>query len=438
MPDPREAVYYVPREGGETVFTVGSSTMKFGAGALGELGEDATSLGMRRVAFFTDRTVGATECAAIARDSLSKAGLDVVVYDQCLVEPTDTSMAAAAEFAGDGGFDGIVSLGGGSVMDTAKAANLLSTHGGDVLTYCHAPHGRAQPVPGPLKPHIACPTTSGTGAEVTAISVFTLSGRNVKTAIRSNLIKPTMAVVDPLTTDTLPPNVVAFTGFDVLTHALESYTARPFTRGDRAPSAAKRSPYQGANPWGDMGSLEAIRMGGRFLVRAVTGADDREARQNVLFAATLAGLAFGNVGVHIPHAASYGVSSLNHNYVAAGYESVDPLVPHGLSVVLNAPAAFRFTGPGAPHRHLAAAEALGADVRDAALEDAGDILAGRLIDLMKDSSIPNGLGGVGYTEENVPELATITAALKTQLSMSPRPVSEADLRGIFTSALRYW
>ena len=431
-------MYYAPGEGGETVFTVAASTMKFGAGALGELGEDAASLGMRRVAFFTDRTVGATACAATARDSLGRARLDVGVYDACRIEPTDTSLAAAAAFARDGGFDGIVSLGGGSVMDTAKVANLLATHPGDVLTYCHAPHGRAQPVPGPLKPHIACPTTSGTGAEVTAIAVFTLGGPGVKTAIRSNFIKPTMAVVDPLSTDTLPPNVVAFTGFDVLTHALEAYTARPFTRGARAPSAARRSPYQGANPWGDMGSLEAIRLGGRFLVRAVTGADDREARQNLLFAATLAGLAFGNVGVHIPHAASYGVSGLNHDYVAAGYETAGPMIPHGLSVVLNAPAAFRFTAPAAPHRHLAAARALGAEVSGATPEDAGEILAARLIGLMKDSGIPNGLGGVGYTEAHISDLAAVTGALTRQLSMSPRPVAEADLREILRNALRYW
>ncbi|MBC8157709.1 MAG: iron-containing alcohol dehydrogenase [Alphaproteobacteria bacterium] len=433
-----ETSYYTPGDGAETVFTVGSSTMKFGSGALGELGEDAASLGMTRVAFFTDRTVGATQCAAVARASLTNAGLDVAVFDECRVEPTDTSMNAAAKFATDGSFDGIVSFGGGSVMDTAKAANLLASHGGELTTYCHAPHGLAQPVPGPLKPHIACPTTSGTGAEVTAISVFSLSGRNVKTAIRSNHIKPTVAVVDPQVTETLPANVVAFTGFDVLTHALESFTARPFTQGPRAPSAAQRSPYQGANPWGDMGSLEAIRLGGRYLVRAVNDADDTEARQNILFAATLAGLAFGNVGVHIPHAASYGVSSLNHDYVAVGYEAVDPLVPHGLSVVLNAPAAFRFTAPAAPHRHLKAALALGADGRDATPENSGEILAARLIELMKASGIPNGLGGVGYTPAHIPELASITGALQRQLSMSPRPVAEADLRDIFTDAMRYW
>ena len=431
-------MYYAPHEGGETVFSVAASSMKFGTGALAELGEDAASSGMTRVAFFTDRTVGATECAAIARDSLGKAGLDVAVYDECRIEPTDLSFAAAAAFARDGGFDGFVSLGGGSVMDTAKAANLLATHPGDVLTYCHAPHGRAQPVPGPLKPHIACPTTSGTGAEVTAIAVFNLTEHNVKTAIRHNFIKPTMTVVDPLTTDTLPPNVVAFTGFDVLTHALEAYTARPFTRGERAPTAARRSPYQGANPWGDMGSLEAIRLGGRFLVRAVTRTDDREARENLLFAATLAGLAFGNVGVHIPHAASYGVSGLNHDYVARGYETADPMIPHGLSVVLNAPAAFRFTAPATPHRHLAAAQALGADVSDAAPENSGEILAARLIGLMKDAGIPNGLGGVGYTEAHISELAAITGALERQLSMSPRPVTETDLTEIFLDALRYW
>jgi hydroxyacid-oxoacid transhydrogenase len=434
MPQP---AYYTARENGETIFSVAPSSMKFGAGALAELGEDAVALGMKRVAFFTEPNVAAIEPAQVGLESLRKAGLDVAVYDACRVEPTDGSLQAATAFAAEGAFDGFVSVSGGSVMDTAKAANLYSTWPDDFLSYVNAPVGGAKPVPGPLKPHIACPTTCGTGAEVTAILVFDLTTHNVKTAIRNPAIKPTMAVVDPLAAASLPAGVVASTGFDVLTHALESYLAVPFTDRDRPARAADRPPYQGANPWGDMGSLEAIRLGGRFLVPAVVDAD-AEARANVMFAATLAGLAFGNAGVQIPHATSYAVAGLNHEYVASGYEKAEPMVPHGLSVLISAPAAFRFTGPATPERHLTAAAALGADVSGADPANGGDLLARRLIDMMRETGLPNGLGDLGFGETDIPELVRITWSQQRQLLLAPRPVTEAALADIFRDALRYW
>ena len=228
--------YYAVTGSGETAFTVAASAMKFGAGCLRELGQDAVALGMKRIAFFVDANVIETEPAAVALASLRAAGLDPVVYDAARVEPTDASFGEAAAFARDGGFDGLVSLGGGSVIDTAKAANLYATYPDDLLAYVNAPIGRAKPVPGPVKPHIACPTTSGTGSEITGVAVFDLPARNVKTGISSKMLKPTLAVIDPTTTHSLPAGVVASTGFDVFTHAIESYTARPFTSRERPPS----------------------------------------------------------------------------------------------------------------------------------------------------------------------------------------------------------
>jgi len=430
--------YYAPRHDGETAFTVAGTSMKFGVGALGELGGDATLLGMKRVAMFVDAKVADTEPAAVARDSLAAAGLDVVVYAEVRVEPTDTSFMAAAEFAREGAFDGFVSLGGGSTIDTAKAANLFSTHPADLLAYVNAPIGRAEPVPGPVKPHIACPTTSGTGSETTGVAIFDLVEQQVKTGISSKFLKPTLAVVDPTTTHSLPAGVVAATGFDVLTHAIESYTARPFTSRDRPPGPDLRPPYQGSNPYSDIGSLEAIRLGGRNLVRAVENPDDHEARHQLMFAASLAGLAFGNAGVHIPHAMSYAVAGLNHTFKAKGYEKDGPMVPHGISVVVNAPAAFRFTSSASQHRHLEAAAALGATTEGVPANDAGQVLADALIAMMKATGLPSGLAEIGYTEADIPALVKGTYAQQRLLVGAPRNVSEADLAEICSDAMRYW
>ena len=423
---------------GDTGFTVEAASMKFGPGMLAELGTDAKALGMRRVALFTDPTVAAIAPFGAALDSLKAAGLDVAVYDRCRVEPTSASFLDAAAFARDGGFDGYISIGGGSVIDTAKAANLYATHPADFLAYVNKPLGEGRPVPGPVKPHIACPTTCGTGSETTGVAIFDHVEKQVKTGISSRYLRPNLAVVDPRTIDSLPPGVIASTGFDVLTHAIESHTARPYRSRPRPDAANPRPPYQGANPWSDIGSLQAIRLGGTYLERAVNDPEDEEARDALMFAATLAGLAFGNAGVHIPHAMSYSVAGMNHRFTAIGYEKADPMVPHGISVVLNAPAAFRFTGPAAPERHLRAAEALGAEVRGVSPADGGAVLAARLIAMMKATHLPNGLSALGYDEEDIPGLVQGAMAQQRLLTIAPRPVTEEDLRALYADAMRYW
>ncbi|WP_035692988.1 hydroxyacid-oxoacid transhydrogenase [Azospirillum halopraeferens] len=423
---------------GERGFTVEAAAMKFGPGMLAELGLDARSLGLRRVAVFTEPNVAETPPFRSAVDSLRREGADVVLFDGCRVEPTSASFLEAAAFARDGAFDGFVSIGGGSVIDTAKAANLYATHPADFLAYVNKPLGEGRPVPGPVRPHIACPTTCGTGSETTGVAIFDHVERRVKTGISSRHLRPTLAVVDPTTTYSLPAGVVASTGFDVLTHAIESHTARPFRTRPRPDGPAARPPYQGANPWSDIGSLEAIRLGGRYLERAVADPGDHEARDALMFAATLAGLAFGNAGVHIPHAMSYSVAGMNHAFRAAGYESAPPMVPHGLSVVLNAPAAFRFTGPAAPDAHRRAAAALGADPGGTGPEEAGAALAHRLIALMRATGLPNGLSALGYGAADIPALAAGAAAQQRLLSIAPCPVGEEELRALYADAMVYW
>ncbi len=431
------ATFLTPGEG-ETVFSVGSVPIKFGPGALRELGADAQALGMKRIGLFVDPHVLASAPGAAALASLRAAGLDVAVFDQARCEPNSDSFEAAAAFARDGAFDGFVSLGGGSVMDTAKAANLLSSYPDDLIAYVNAPIGKAKPIPGKLKPHIACPTTCGTGSETTGITIVDLKSVGLKTGIASPLLKPTLAIVDPTTTETLPGGVVAASGFDVLTHACESYTARPYTSRPRPAHPSQRPPYQGSTPYNDIGAIAAIRLGGKYLARAVRDASDTEARHQLMFASTLAGLAFGSAGVHIPHAMSYAVATLKHEFTAKGYEERDAMVPHGIAVVINAPAAFRFTAAANPQRHLEAAAALGVDVAGAAPDDAGEILAQAFISLMRETGLPNGIVELGYGEADVPALAEGAFAQQRPLVMAPRSVSRQDLEGLYRDAMRYW
>jgi alcohol dehydrogenase class IV len=425
-------------EDGDTTFEVDASRIKYGSGALREAGADARDLGMRRVALITDPDVAKLPFVETVRASLRAAGCDVVTYDQARVEPTDRSFADAAAFATDGKFDGFVSVGGGSAIDTAKAANLYSTYPASFDAYVNAPLGRAVPIPGPLRPHIACPTTAGTGAEVTGIAIFDYLAHHAKTGIASKRLRPTLGIVDPDVTATLPKTVVACSGFDVLAHALESYTARPYTQRERPATPSARPSSQGANPFSDMACLEALRILGAHIVRAVNDPSDLEARERMMYAATLAGIGFGNAGVHVPHAMSYAVAGQVRSYHAPDYPGGDPIVPHGMAVIVNAPAVFRYTAPGDPARHLRAAEVLGADVRGSAADDAGEVLCGHIESLMGATKMPNGIGGVGFADDDIPSLREGAAAQRRLLANAPRPIGGPQLDELFAAAMRYW
>jgi alcohol dehydrogenase class IV len=432
------SAYYAPTQHGDTAFTVEAPKIKFGPGSLRELGDDARALGMTRVALFTDAKVARLEPVAIAARSLRDAGADVAIYDEVEVEPTDRSFKAGAAFAADGGFDGFVSVGGGSAMDTCKAASLYSCYPAEFLAYVNAPIGEAQPVPGPLMPHIACPTTFGTASECTGIAIFDLLEMAAKTGIVSARLRPNLGILDPDSLRTLPPLVVAANGFDVFSHACESLTARPYTRRPAPENAAKRPLGQGANPYSDLACLEAIRLVGPNLVHAVTEPDDHAAREPLMFAGMLAGIGFGNAGCHLPHGMSYAVAGLVRDYRAEGWPSDHPMVPHGISVIVNSPAVFRFTGPACPERHLRAAAAMGAEVAGVAPADAGHVLADRIVEMMRATGIPNGLGGVGYGEDDLDALTDRAFPQKRLLDNAPRPVGRDELEELFRAALHYW
>jgi hydroxyacid-oxoacid transhydrogenase len=423
--------------GCDTAFTVDASRVTFGRGALAEVGDRARALGLRRVALFTDPSLRALPWFDEVARSLATAGLDAAVFDAVAIEPTDTSFDDAARFARDARPDGYVSLGGGSVIDTCKAANLLATHPAPLRTYVNAPVGDGRAVPGPLAPHLACPTTSGTGSEVTGIAIFDWIALEAKTGIASPRLRPTEAIVDPRTTGTLPAEVVAASGMDVLCHAVESFTARPFTRRAAPQSPTARPMSQGSNPWSDLGCREATRIAGRYLARAVRDASDVEAREAIMWAATLAGIAFGNAGVHAPHAMAYAVAGHVRDFSPSGYPP-GPLVPHGMAVAVNAPAVFRAFSPFCPERHLEAAALLGAETRGAAPGDGGELLARAVIELSREIGIPNGIGGVGYAEHDIADLVAGTLPQQRLLANTPCATDGECLSALFRQALAYW
>lgn len=421
--------------GPEVAFSVDVSSITFGPGVLGEAGETLRALGSRRVALFTDRTVGKLEAVSVARASLQTAGLDVAVYDAVHVEPTHLSFLAAAEWARNGRFDGFLSVGGGSVIDTCKAAALYATYPAEFLDYVNAPIGEGRPVPGALPPHVACPTTCGTGSECTGIAVFDHLDLKAKTGIASRHLRPARALIDPTLTRSLPPLVVAASGFDVLSHALESLTARPYDTRPRPSSPQARPMSQGRNPWSDVGAREALRLAGRFLVRAVRDAQDTEAREALSWAATLAGIAFGNAGCHLPHAMSYSVAGLVRDYRCPGYPDEEPLVPHGISVVVNAPSVFEALAPHLPERHLEAAGLLGADLTEAHLEDAAELISGALRRMMRETAVPPSPAALGYGKRDVAALTKGAMLQKRLVDNAPIPIDASAMQSLFEVSL---
>ncbi len=423
----------------ESAFEMATSSLRFGRGATREVGMDLVDLGVRKALVITDSNLARLPPVATVLAALDEAGVQVVLFDRVRVEPTDGSFRDAIQFAHGHAVDGIVAVGGGSVIDTAKAVNLYTTYPpADFLDYVNAPVGKAMPVPGPLKPLIAIPTTAGTGSETTGVSIFDFTELHAKTGIASRRLKPTLGLLDPENTRTLPPQVAASSGLDILSHAVESFTALPYTSRPRPASPMMRPAYQGSNPISDIWALQALRMVAQYLVPAVERPDDDEARAQMLLAASYAGMGFGNAGVHLPHGMSYPVSGQVKEFYAPGYSRDHPLVPHGISVILNAPAVFRFTAVAQPARHLQAAEALGAKVTGVTAADAGRVLADRIIWFMERLGVPNGLRAVGYTPADIPHLVEGTLPQHRVTKLSPRPAGPHELATLFEDAMVAW
>lgn len=434
--------YYEPgldgKSGGASNFSIAIPRLTFGRGCLKEIGERAANRNFKRVALFTDKGLQGGGIVDLALESLKDAGIDVAVFADIVVEPTDACAERGAAFLSKGSFDGLISVGGGSVIDTAKSALLLHKAGGKLQRFFAPPVGEGAAINGPLLPHIACPTTSGTGSECTSMSVIRVVEYNTKFVVGSPLLLPDEALIDPACADSLLPMNIASTGYDLTCHALECFTAKPYSHHAMIEKPGARQLIQGANPWSELIASKAMQIADEYLVRGVNDRSDREANDQLMWGATLAGMAFGNTGTHMPHALSYGITHLMDNITTPDYDVPAPFIPHGVSVMLMAPSVFRYTAAGAPERHMQAAEFLGADTNGALAEDAGEIVATRLIKLMKETRAPNGLQAAGFADTQTKALAASAFRQQRAIANAPRESNLVDVENIFANARNYW
>ncbi|KAK2809354.1 hypothetical protein FQN50_003813 [Emmonsiellopsis sp. PD_5] len=429
----------------EYAFEMAASSIRFGPGATKEVGMDFKNLGAKRVCVVTDSNVAKLDAMKHAVEALNKEGVEFTVYDKVRVEPKDYSIKDAIAFAKPYNADAFLAVGGGSVIDTAKLMNLYCVYPeADFLDFVNAPLGKGLPIARTLKPLIAVPTTAGTGAETTGTAIFDLVEKKAKTGVAHRNMKPTLGICDPLNTRTMPSQVHASSGLDVLCHSLESWTAIPYNeRTPRPTNPINRPAYQGANPISDIFSLQALRSTVKYLPRAVKDPDDFEAQSQMLLAATLAGVGFGNAGVHLCHGMSYPISGQNPGYKHAGYAVDHDIIPHGVSVAVTAPAVFRFTAASNPDRHLAAAEAFGKDISNVKRESAGEILGEAVAEfLIGLGDQPRGLKALGFNSSHLEGLIEGTIPQQRVLNLAPSLSRELgaekeELRKLFEESMEY-
>ncbi|HEY7159045.1 MAG TPA: iron-containing alcohol dehydrogenase, partial [Gemmataceae bacterium] len=291
----------------------------FGRHATRQLGEVAVRLGARRILLVTDSVLVKAGVVESVHVPLSESGVVVEVFSGGEPEPSTRAVGEAIDVGRAFRPDAVLGLGGGSNMDLAKITAVILTHGGKPLDYAGD-----DKVPGPVMPLLCLPTTAGTGSEVSAASVLTDTEQKIKVGVLSNYLRPRVALVDPLLSVSCPPKVTADSGIDALTHAIEAYTAVdnahfPLPLGER-------TVYQGRHPFGDVFAEKAIALIGKYLRRAVAHGNDLDAREGMSLAATLAGLAFSNVGVAVVHALEYPVGGATHCSHGAGNGLLLPFV----------------------------------------------------------------------------------------------------------------
>ena len=423
----------------DIAFEMAASSIRFGWGVTREVGMDLVDCGAKRVMVVTDPVLRELPPVATVLTALEEAGVPHVLFDRVQIEPTDASFKEAIAFAVGEQVDAFVAVGGGSTIDTAKAANLYATYPADFLDYVNAPIGKGLPVPGPLKPLIAIPTTAGTGSETTGTAIFDLVSMHAKTGISHRNLKPTLGIIDPENTATLSPTAVASTGCDVLSHALESYTAIAYTMRPYPERPILTAGVSGRESGERLMGAGDARHGGAVSCRGPwptprIGRPGRRCCWRHRLPALVSAMRACTCRTACPIPSPAWCATITRT----GYAGDHPMVPHGMAVILNAPAVFRFTGAAGPTRHIQAAGLLGADVSRAKPGDAGTILSDRLIALMQELQVPNGLSAIGYTSADIPALVEGTLPQHRVTKLSPRQAAAEDLARLFEDAMRYW
>jgi alcohol dehydrogenase class IV len=383
----------------------------FGRNAARQLGEVVERLGARRVLIVSDPVLAKTGLVERTR-SVIKATAELFTGGE--PEPSFRAAALCIETARQFRPDVLLGLGGGSNMDLAKMTATILSHGGTPRDYVGD-----DKVPGPVFPVICVPTTAGTGSEVSGAAVLTDQENQVKVGVLSNYLRPRVAVVDPLLTVSCPPKLTADSGIDALTHAIEAYTA---VDNECFPlPAGERTIYQGRHPLGDCLAEKAIALIAANLRRAVQQGDDLAAREGMSLGATLAGLAFSNVGVALVHALEYPVGGATH-------------CSHGAGNGLLLPFVMRFNLPARRKEFATIARLLGADVNGLDEQQSAERAIAAIERLRGEIGIPLRLRELGVQPAQLPGFAEKALSIKRILRVNPRPVTAEDLHGILQAA----
>lgn len=404
----------------------GGVAVRLGVGALDSVGADARSMRLERVLLVSDGPVRETGVVERVAGSLASEG----IWSETLLappgEPTDRSILAMVAAARASAFDGVVAVGGGSVLDAAKAICLLLGEDGLLLDYVNPPFGAGRAPRRPSMPLIAVPTTAGSGSDVSSVAVLEIEEAGVKTAISHPALRPALTIADPVATLGLPPAATAAAGLDSLSHALESLTARPADRRPRAHGAAE-SVYAGANPYSDALCERALPLLARGLPRAVARGEDLDARSEVMIAATLANVGAATAGAHAGHACAYAV--------AARVEEVGGSPPaHGIAVSLLMPALMERLFDADQERHARIARRL----------EEGGLVAGapareRVAELVKAllraCNAPAGLAALGLGPDDVAPMVRQALRQERLMAGAPEGWGEEQLDAVLRSAL---
>jgi len=397
--------------------------IKFGEGAVEEVGYEVKRLGGSKALLVTDAGIVEAGISEKVERLLKDSQVEVKVWDKVEPEPSIEVYRKCYDYAKDKGFEVIVGLGGGSAMDVGKAVGMFLEYRGDPLDYVAPPTGKGKKYAGPGIPKIAVPTTSGTGSEVSPTVVISLPEKKLKVGISDNHQRPQVAIVDPLLTVDMPPGVTAASGMDALCHAIECYTTRGYARKSRPSSPAERPVYNGATPLTDICVIEAIELAGKYLRRAVNNGYDIEARKGMSLASLLAGIAFTNAGITAVHAMAYPVGGRFHT-------------AHGVTNALLLPYVMQFNAAGDAPKFAHIAELLGEDVEGLSLKEAAKKAALAARELALDIGIPKSLKEFGCREEDAPHLAEETLKIQRILVGNPRRVTLEDLEKMFDKAIQ--
>ena len=368
----------------------------YGEGLVGDFAHELEELGVKNYFLVSDHVIDGLGMIQPIREGLAEAGFRITgeFYDV----PQDASVEAVESIsrqAKDSGAEGLIAVGGGSVIDATKAANFLFSEGGDLI----ADYSGAATLTKPLKPFIAIPTTAGTGSENTIIAMVYDAANQTKLAFADKYLLPDLAVLDPLMTRSLPPGLTASTGMDALTHAVESYVGID------------------ASPHSEALAIEAIKHIFKYLVRATKEGNDIEARGGMLIAANMAGSAFTHSMVGCVHSMAHAVGGLTR-------------VPHGVANAILLPHGMAYNFEVSKDKFAKLAPAMGVDITGMTVDAAARAAIAAVRDLGRQlndlEAIPTRLRDAGVPEESLPAIAE-AATEDGSVIYNPREVEAEEI-----------